>query len=115
MINDGSRVLGGRMGPVSDQPAVAVHRNDENHHYEATLDGVVVAHVTFRDRPGQVVLIHTETDPAYEGRGIGGALARGALDDVRARGLTAVVQCPFIASYVQSHPEYRDLVAPVDA
>jgi uncharacterized protein len=99
---------------VSDTAAVEVHRNDENHHYEATLDGKVVGHVAFRIRPGGVVLIHTETDPAYEGRGIGAALARGALDDVRARGLKALVQCPFIASYVQRHPEYQNLVAAAD-
>jgi predicted GNAT family acetyltransferase len=94
---------------------VDVHRNDENHHYEATLDGKVVGFVRFRHRPGQIVLIHTETDPAYEGRGVGSALARGALDDVRARGEKAVLKCEFIASYVQQHPEYQDLVAPADA
>ena len=71
-----------------------VHRNDENHHYEATLDGKVVGFVRFRHLPGQVILIHTETDAAYEGQGIGSALARGALDDVRARGEKAVLKCP---------------------
>ena len=29
---------------------VEVHRNDENHHYEATLDGKVVGFVRFRHR-----------------------------------------------------------------
>jgi uncharacterized protein len=100
---------------MSDKAAVAVHRNDENDHYEAMLDGKIVGHVKFRTRPGQVVLIHTETDPAYEGRGIGAALARGALDDVRARGLNALVLCPFIASYLKRHPEYQDLVVPADS
>jgi uncharacterized protein len=90
---------------------VEVHRNDENHHYEATLDGKVVGFVRFRRGSGQVILIHTETEDAYEGRGIGSALARGALDDVRARGEKAVLRCPFIASYVEHHPEYQDLVA----
>jgi uncharacterized protein len=94
---------------------VMVHRNDENHHYEATLDGKVAAFIRFRHRPGQVVLIHTETEPAYEGRGIGSALARGALDDIRARGEKAVVKCEFVASFVERHPEYQDLVAPADS
>lgn len=100
---------------MSDEAAVAVHRNDENHRYEAVLDGKVVGYVAFRNRPGQVVLIHTETDPAYEGRGIGGALARGALDDVRARGVKALVECPFIRSYIRRHPEYQDIVAAADS
>ena len=78
------------------------------------LDGKVVGFVRYRTRPGQVVLIHTETDPEFEGRGVGSALARGALDDIRARGEKAVVLCPFITSYVEKHPEYQDLVAPTD-
>ena len=94
---------------------VAVHRNDENHHYEATLDGKVVGFVRFRHRPGQILLIHTETDPEYEGRGVGTALARGALDDVRAHGEKAAVMCPFIGAYVKRHPEYQDLVVPTDS
>jgi predicted GNAT family acetyltransferase len=95
---------------MSDQ--VSVRRNDDNHRYEAVLDGTVVGFVRFRQRPGQVVLIHTETDQAYEGRGIGSALARGALDDIRTRGEKVEPQCPFIASYIKRHPEYDDIVAP---
>ena len=99
---------------MTEQAAVTVHRNESNHHYEAELDGKVVGFVRYRTRPGQVVLIHTETELEYEGRGIGGALARGALDDIRARGEKAVVLCPFIKAYVEKHPEYQDLVAPLD-
>jgi uncharacterized protein len=95
---------------MGDETAVTVHRNDENHHYEAMLDGKVAGFVQFRQRPGRVILIHTETDPGYEGRGVGSALARAALDDVRARGDKAVVECPFITAYVARHPEYQDLV-----
>jgi predicted GNAT family acetyltransferase len=91
---------------------VTVTRNDENSRYEALLDGQPAGFVQFRQRPGKVVLIHTETDPAYEGRGVGSALARGALDDVRARGEKARVECPFIRAYIERHPEYADLVEP---
>jgi uncharacterized protein len=99
---------------MTEQAAVIVHRNESNHHYEAELDGKVVGFVRYRTRPGRVVLIHTETDPEYEGRGFGGALARGALDDIRARGEKAVLICPFITSFVAKHPQYQDLVAPPD-
>ena len=53
---------------------------------------------------------HTEVFDAYEGKGVGSALARGALDDVRARGGRLVALCPFIAAYLERHPEYADLV-----
>ena len=95
---------------MSEQAAVTVHRNDENHHYEATLDGQVAGFVQFRERADRVILIHTETDPAFEGRGVGSALARAALDDIRARGRHAVLECPFITTYVARHPEYQNLV-----
>jgi uncharacterized protein len=63
-------------------------------------------------RPGRVVFTHTEVDPVFEGQGIGSALAAGALDDVRRRGLSVVPLCPFIRAYIERHPQYADLVHP---
>ncbi|MFD5436489.1 GNAT family N-acetyltransferase [Kitasatospora sp. NPDC127067] len=37
-------------------------------------------------------------------------LARGALDDARARGLHVLPYCPFIRGWIRKHPEYADLV-----
>jgi len=49
----------------------------------------------------------------YEGLGLGGRLARTALDDARTRGLTVMPYRPFIAGYIERHlDEYHDLVAP---
>ena len=81
----------------------------EQARYEARVDGAVAGFAAYRLRGDRIVLTHTEVDPAYEGKGVGSALAKVALDDVRARGLTAVVQCPFIAAYIRRHPEYADL------
>jgi predicted GNAT family acetyltransferase len=65
--------------------------------------------VAKRDR---IVLTHTEVDPAREGEGLGGAIARGVLDDVRRRGLLVQPLCPFMAAFIARHPEYGDLVVP---
>jgi predicted GNAT family acetyltransferase len=44
--------------------------------------------------------------------GVGSRLARGALEDARARGLKVTVVCPFITAYLRRHPgEYEDLVS----
>jgi predicted GNAT family acetyltransferase len=83
----------------------------EARRYEARTGGEVAGIVAYRRRPDAVVLIHTEVDAAYEGRGVATALAKGVLDDIRAQGAVMVPQCPFIASYVRRHPEYRDLIA----
>ena len=59
---------------------------------------------------GRLVFTHTEIGQAFGGRGLGGVLAAGALDAVRAEGARAVPLCPFVAAYIDKHPAYADLV-----
>jgi uncharacterized protein len=65
----------------------------------------------YRLEPGVIELVHTDVAPKWEGKGVGGALVKGALDDVRARGLKMRPFCPFVRAYIKRHPEYQDLVA----
>lgn len=78
--------------------------------YQATVDGGVAGVAVYQLRGGAIVFAHTEVDGAFEGHGVGGALARAALDDARARGLRVVPLCPFIRSWLDKHPDYADLV-----
>jgi predicted GNAT family acetyltransferase len=79
--------------------------------YEIEVDGEVAGFLLYRVEPGVLELVHTDVDPKWEGKGVGGALVQGALDDVRARGLKVRPFCPFVAAYIRRHPEYEDLVA----
>ena len=79
--------------------------------YEARRGDEVVGFIEYRAVGSRRLLIHTEVDPSVEGQGVGGRLVRGALDDIRARGLTITVKCPFVAAFLARHPEYGDLVA----
>jgi uncharacterized protein len=96
-------------GVVDDEP-IDVRDNPEAERYEAIVDGRLAGYVAYRARPGALALTHTDVLPRWEGRGIGGRLARAALDDARARGLKALPYCPFIAAWIRRHPEYEDLV-----
>jgi predicted GNAT family acetyltransferase len=87
-----------------------VRDNPEELRYEALREGQLVGLIRYRTEPGVVVLVHTEVDEAVEGTGVGSQLVRGALDDLRARGLRLVPVCPFVATYLRRHPEYSDLV-----
>lgn len=88
---------------VADDPAL--------HRFEARLGGRVVGFSVYRLEGDRITFEHTEVDPTLEGRGIGSRLARGALDDVRSRGLAVTVECPFIGAYLRRHrDEYADLV-----
>jgi len=86
--------------------------NPAERRYEALVGDQAAGIVTYRLRPGQIVFLHTEVLPAFEGRGIGSRLAAGVLDDARARALSVVARCPFIAAYIRRHPDDASLVAP---
>jgi predicted GNAT family acetyltransferase len=74
------------------------------------IDGEVGGAAYYKHRGDRVIFTHTEVDDAFQGRGVGSALAHGALDAVRSRGERAVPLCPFIARYISGHPGYADLV-----
>ncbi|HEV7172720.1 GNAT family N-acetyltransferase [Pedococcus sp.] len=90
---------------------ISVTDHPERHRFEATVQGELAGFAVYRLKGDTVAFVHTEVDPAFEGRGVGGALARAALDDVRRRGGRVVAQCPFIARWIQRHPDYQDLLA----
>lgn len=87
---------------VADVPA--------RYRFEARVDGEVAGIAQYLRRPGRVIFTHTEVLPAFEGRGVGSVLAKGALDAVRAAGARVEPRCPFIAAYIRRHKEYADLV-----
>ncbi|GJF31723.1 N-acetyltransferase [Kitasatospora sp. NE20-6] len=58
----------------------------------------------------EIAFIHTEIDPRFGGLGLGGHLARTALDTAREQNLTVLPYCPFIRGWIVKHPEYADLV-----
>ena len=86
--------------------SVSVADNPAERRYEATLDGRVVGISEYeRDGDDRIVFVHTEVDSSVKGRGVGSALAAGALADAQSRGLEIVVECPFISAYLRRHPD----------
>jgi predicted GNAT family acetyltransferase len=69
-----------------------------------------VAFAEYQIDSKRIFFTHTEVPAAYQGRGIGSALARGALEDARVRELEVVPFCPFIANFIRAHPEYLNLI-----
>ena len=86
---------------------VEVKDNSSDSRFEAYLDGEIAGFVEYEIDGDVVTLEHTEVDDAFEGRGVGSALVRGALDDVLDRdGVHVHVTCPFIRSWLRKHPDY---------
>jgi predicted GNAT family acetyltransferase len=101
-------------GPLPDAIGgwtVEVVNNEGRQRFELTFDDGV-AFLNYELRGDRIVLVHTEVAPDAEGMGVGSRLAKGALADVRARGLELTVECEFIAAYLKRHArDYTDLVA----
>lgn len=92
-----------RMSPaVTDQP--------DKERYDVHDDGVLAGFAQYRKSGSLIAFIHTEVDPAFEGKGLGTALIKGALDDSRAQGLHVLPFCPFVRGYISRHADYLDLV-----
>lgn len=95
---------------MSGEPQVVVTDASERNRFIATIDGEQAGFIVYRMRPGLIALIHTEVEERLEGHGVGGKLARFALDQARAEGLQVLPFCPFVNAWMKRHPEYTDLV-----
>jgi predicted GNAT family acetyltransferase len=80
--------------------------------FELRVDGELAGIARYRRSDGRVEFVHTEIDDRFEGKGLGGKLVKAALDATRASGEQVVARCPFVASYIERHPDYADLLEP---
>lgn len=92
-----------------NKDAVVVVDNPEESQFEANVDGHV-AFVSYLRRGDTIFFTHTEVPKELEGRGLGSALASAVLDRARSEHWKVVARCPFIAKYIERHPEYRSLL-----
>ena len=89
---------------------IEVHDVPAEKHFAAVVDGKPAGKAVYLRTPDLIVFTHTEVDPAFEGKGVGSALARAALDQARAWELPVLPLCPFIKGYIERHREYVDIV-----
>jgi uncharacterized protein len=89
----------------------SVTDNIARRRFELDLEGGGQAFIDYRRKGHVVTLVHAEVPEALQGRGVGSALVRGALELARARKERVVPVCPFIVDYLVRHPQFQDLVA----
>jgi len=91
---------------------VAVVNDRDKNRYEAHLGDQLAGFAEYQLTDQLVVFTHTEVDPSFEGKGVGSALAKYALSDVRDEGRRQVLPlCPFIKSYInRHHDEFGSMV-----
>jgi predicted GNAT family acetyltransferase len=84
--------------------------NAEKKQYEFHIEDDL-ARIEYIKAQGKIFLTHTEVPSKFEGKGVGSALVKQVLDDIRQKGLTLVPLCPFVAAYINRHPEYNALLS----
>ena len=89
---------------------VDLHDHLTEFRYEARVGTELAGTASYELTDSMITFTHTVVGEGFEGQGVGGALARFALDDARARGLRVRLVCPFLRSWIKRHPEYADLV-----
>ena len=77
--------------------------------FETSIDGHV-GYISYQERDDKLVYDHTIVPQELGGRGVGSALVKYALNYARDNGKKVVPQCSFVASYIDKHPEYQDLL-----
>jgi predicted GNAT family acetyltransferase len=88
-----------------------VHRPAESR-FEAMSGEDVVGQLDYRLQGSTVDMHHTFVDMSMRHRGIAGLLVEEALREMRAQKLTVRPSCPYVARYIDEHPEHQNLLEP---
>ena len=68
--------------------------------YEGRLGGELAGYCDYRRDGDDLILPHTETLPAYRGRGVADAIVAVVVADARSAGLNIVPQCWFVEEFL---------------
>ncbi|MBF4462956.1 MULTISPECIES: GNAT family N-acetyltransferase [unclassified Rathayibacter] len=90
---------------MTDTDSPAVRDVPERSRFEIEVGGTAAGFAAYVRHDDEVVLTHTVIDEGWEGRGLGGVLARAAVLAITEAGGTVVPRCPFIASWLRKHPD----------
>ena len=91
---------------------VTITNHTAQHRYEAHIAGELAGFCEYNLLREAIMFTHTEVLEAFEGKGVGSALAKHVLDEARADGKHVIPVCQFIAGYIRKHRDYADLVRP---
>lgn len=87
-----------------------VRHEPDRRRFTITLDGQDIGFAEYVIKGGRHLFVHTEIDPEFGGRGLGTVLVQGAMDAMRAEHARIVPLCPFVAAWIDGHPDDAELV-----
>ncbi|WP_072690988.1 GNAT family N-acetyltransferase [Rhodococcus marinonascens] len=120
---------------LMDQQVVDVIDNSDQNRFELRLSGDLVGILGYFDlaasggvgmgvaearpliasrRRPVISFMHTVIVEDFGHRGLAGVMVGGSLDLARRYGWQVRPVCKYVQRFVSAHPEYRDLIAPVE-
>ena len=97
------------MSDNKNNQALNISHNEQGKRFETTIDGHT-GYISYQERGDKLVYDHTIVPQELGGRGVGSALVKAALNHARENNKKVVPQCSFVASYIDKHPDYQDLL-----
>jgi uncharacterized protein len=84
-----------------------ITNNTIMHRFEAEI-GADKATLEYSLESNVITFLHTRVPESIGGRGIGTALVTAGLDYAVKNGFRVIPQCPFVAAFLEKHPEYQE-------
>lgn len=84
--------------------------NSPENRYEFRIGKEIAKIEYIKTKNNEIYLTHTEVPVSLEGRGIGSQLIEKTLQNIELQELRLVPLCPFVAGYIQKHPDWRRIV-----
>ncbi len=84
--------------------------NDTEGTYFIEDDGTRIGEMTYRVRPGKILIIHTGVEKAYARHGLGLKLVMRAVEDARAGGYKIKPYCPFAKKVLEGNTALHDVL-----
>jgi predicted GNAT family acetyltransferase len=89
--------------------SIQVQHNAEGRRFETQIDGKP-AYLTYTFQGDAVCFDHTFVPEEGRGKGVAAALVREGLEEARRRQWKIVPACSYVATFIERHPEFADLV-----
>lgn len=86
-----------------------VQHDPAAHAFTAAVEGGT-AELEYQREGDRIVFTHTFVPEPARGQDVGTALVEAGLEFAQENDLTVVPQCPFVASYIESHPGAQELL-----
>ena len=86
-----------------------VKHSDAAHAFTADVEGGA-ATLEYQREGDRILFTHTFVPEPARGQDVGTTLVEAGLEFAQENDLTVVPQCPFVASYIESHPGTQNLL-----